>query len=324
MVKTTEHWDNYWHNSRSLNSFGEGSVALGYTGNSQSYWYNIFNSTAADAVVLDLASGNGALAMLALDYSESTNKNFKVYACDLAAINPKRSFQAEPAILAKLDKIHFLPQTAIEKLPFSISSVDLLISQFGFEYASQADAFAECDRVLKPNGRFSALVHHADSFISRDSAAGLAFYRICLNNRGILAQVEQLLVLAEDCWHRGISPITVEHYVAQNKLLFQLATDLKEEYNSLAAAFWCDDLLSRLSRILASPRPGNLASFLSLKSSIILYIARLEEQLKATWSQADKEQFFDDFQSQLVALEVKPFYEEKRLFAWSLSWKKKT
>lgn len=323
MTKGTEHWNHYWQSSKSLNSFSEGDAALGYTGNSQLYWYDIFNNTAKNAVIVDIASGNGALAIAAVTFSELNDKNFTVYACDIADIKPEVLFQSEADILAKLKKVQFYPATAIEHLPFENSSVDLIISQFGFEYANQDDAVTECKRVLKPNGCFNALVHHAGSFISKDSAAGLAFYKYCLSDSGFLAQVEQLLILAESCWLKGISPTTDAAYAAQNKVLFKLATKLKAQYSSTAAAFWCDDLLQRVAPVLASPRPGNLNAFLSFKHSVVLYTARLEDQVKATWSQYDRDNFVNTFQSCLASLQVTPFYEENAVFAWSLAWQAK-
>ena len=228
MTKRTEHWNHYWQSSKSLNSFSEGDAALGYRGSSQLYWYDTFNKTAKNAVIVDIASGNGALAISAVTFSELNDKNFTVYACDIADIKPEVLFQSEPDILAKLKKVQFYPATAIEHLPFEDNSVDLIISQFGFEYADQSDAVTECQRVLKPNGRFNALVHHADSFISKDSVAGLAFYKYCLSDSGFLTQVEQLLVLAESCWLKGISPTTDAAYAAQNKELFKFAYGSEE------------------------------------------------------------------------------------------------
>ncbi|NRQ42678.1 class I SAM-dependent methyltransferase [Rheinheimera sp. YQF-2] len=322
MTQGTEHWSHYWQNSKSLNSFGEGDAALGYTGNVQFYWHDIFSRMATGAVIVDIASGNGALAISAIAFSELHNKNFTVYACDIADVKPEVLFQADPDILTKLKKVQFYPATAIENLPFENNSIDLIISQFGFEYANQIEAVAECNRVLKPDGCFNALIHHADSFISKDSEAGLAFYKHCLSEAGFLTQVERLLMLAESCWLKKTSPTTNVDYVAQNKILFKIATDLKVQYSSTAAAFWCDDLLSRLVPVLASPRPGNLTSFLSFRHTVVLYMARLEDQVNATWSQDNKNNFINTFQSNLSALRVTPFYEEKALFAWSLYWHK--
>lgn len=322
MTQSTEHWSHYWQNSKSLNSFSEGDAALGYTGNSQFYWHDIFSRTAIGAVIVDIASGNGALAISAVAFSELNDKNFTVYACDIADVKPEALFQSEPDILAKLKKVQFYPATAIENLPFENNSIDLIISQFGFEYANQMEAVAECNRVLKPDGCFNALIHHADSFISKDSEAGLAFYKHCLSEAGFLTQVEQLFILAESCWLKGISPATDVDYVAQNKMLFKSATDLKVKYSSTAAAFWCDDLLRRLAPVLANPGPDSLTSFLSFRHSVVLYIARLEDQANATWSQDDRDNFISTFQSNLAALRVTPFYEENALFAWSLDWKK--
>jgi ubiquinone/menaquinone biosynthesis C-methylase UbiE len=322
MSQNTEHWDHYWHNSKSLNSFSEGDAAMGYGGSTQSYWHKVFKLTADNAVIVDIASGNGALAVAAVTYSEQHHKNFKVYACDLAAIAPETLFKSEPRIVAKLKQIQFYPATAIEKLPFDSNSIDLIISQFGFEYAEQKAALAECNRVLKQRGNFKALVHHADSFISKDSQAGLNFYQECLKPAGFLMQTEQLLELEEECWQSGNSPITQLEYVGQKKQLFQVATNLKAQHSDTASAFWCDDLLYRLAPVLANPKSGNYASFLSFKHSIELYVERLKEQVKASWSHNDGHTFLTTFQSALPGLQLEPFYEQDSLFCWSLGWRK--
>lgn len=119
-------------------------------------WGAFFESLPKGAAILDLATGNGYLALLALRVSDKAGKNFQVHGADYAAIDPPR---AVPDFQAELARIQFHPRVGCEKLIFADNTFDAVVSQHGVEYAKAGAAIREAARVLKSGGQARFLVH---------------------------------------------------------------------------------------------------------------------------------------------------------------------
>jgi ubiquinone/menaquinone biosynthesis C-methylase UbiE len=165
-----QHWDSFWSTTKSLNSFAEGEHSQGYIGGIADFWQVEFSGFPKSASILDLATGNGGLAVLAQQY----DSNFNISASDSASIDPLSRFSSSSKNYQLLKKISFFSNMNSESLTFLQDQFDRVISQFGFEYAKPELALSEINRVLKYNGEFIALVHHRDSLISIDCRIGLA------------------------------------------------------------------------------------------------------------------------------------------------------
>ena len=187
-----QHWNSYWSKTKSLNSFAEGEHSQGYTGAIADFWNTLFLTLPSKSVLLDLATGNGGLAVLA----QQSNANFDVVASDAASINPLALYSAEDSIYPTLKKIKFVAEMPSEALTFDDNQFDLVMSQFGFEYAQTVEALQQIFRVLKPEGRFIALVHHQNSFISTDCQHGLNVIERLMTSNGLF---DQLLDVARLC-----------------------------------------------------------------------------------------------------------------------------
>ena len=95
------------------------------------------------ARILDLATGNGAIAVLAVE----AGKGFAVTGADLAAVEPS-AFVTQNR--AELDQITFLASTPAEALPLPDASIDAIVSQYGVEYSDLSRSLPEAVRVLAP------------------------------------------------------------------------------------------------------------------------------------------------------------------------------
>jgi SAM-dependent methyltransferase len=133
----------------------------------ENQWMQLFQATPAGARVLDLATGAGQVAT----WAAAAGRGFGVTGVDFADI---------PATRADAPGVSFLGNVGIESLPFEPGSFDLVVSQYGFEYADRQKAAAECARVLAPGGRGRFVMHHPQSALSLDYDARAAVFRAAL------------------------------------------------------------------------------------------------------------------------------------------------
>lgn len=147
-------WDRQWRGN--LLSTLAGSLTPDTAALIERGWAAFFGRLPSGAAVLDLATGNGYLALLALRAADRAGKTFQVHGADYAAIDPPR---AVPGLAAELARIEFHPRVACEKLMFAADTFDAVVSQHGIEYADTGAAIREAARVLKPGGKARFLVH---------------------------------------------------------------------------------------------------------------------------------------------------------------------
>lgn len=157
-----DQWDRYWRYG-SLHSFSQ--VAGGnYDGAIARFWEDQFSALQDGSRLVDIATGNGALPLLALETGERAGRAFHLAGVDLANIDPPATV-TDPALAGRLQEIEFHPRTPAEALPFDDASVDLACSQFGLEYSDLPLSVGEIARILRAGGRLAAVIHHAESVL---------------------------------------------------------------------------------------------------------------------------------------------------------------
>lgn len=159
-----EQWDRYWAYGN-IHSFSQVSGG-NYQGAIAEFWQARFDTLGSGSRVLDIATGNGAIALLALEVSDRRAADFDVLGVDLADIDPPAQVK-EQSLAAKLGRIAFQGKVSAESLPVDSESVDMVCSQFGIEYSDLSRSIPELARVLKPSGSVAMIVHHRDSVLLR-------------------------------------------------------------------------------------------------------------------------------------------------------------
>ena len=158
-------WDSFWRYDR-LSSFHAAPGAPNYGPPVADGWRRFFAGLPDGARLLDLATGNGAIAVLAV----ASGKGLAVTGADLAAVEPS-AFVSQNR--AELDQINFLASTPAEALPLADASMDAIVSQYGVEYSDLSRSLAEAVRVLAPGGRLRFACHAAEGTIARDTATSI-------------------------------------------------------------------------------------------------------------------------------------------------------
>lgn len=169
-------WSAYWSSGR-LHSCA-GSFQGNYAGAIGAFWRRLFGGLAPGSRVLDLATGNGPLPLLAW---EARPGAVEVDAVDLADVAPA---WFDPA---RHGGIRFHSRVRMEALPFATGTFDCVVSQFGFEYADRAAALAECLRVTRAGGGLALVMHHAGSVLARVGREELAHHARLRDGEGLLA-----------------------------------------------------------------------------------------------------------------------------------------
>lgn len=155
-VKLRDAWTRYWAAGAAHSCAG--SYGDAYAGSIASFWRQVFDGLPQHAWLLDLATGGGALPRLLLQHR--AGETAQCDAVDVAAIEPG---WASMLGQSQRQRLRFHPGVNAASLPFEDDRFDLVISQYGIEYAPLSESIPELLRVLAPGGSVSLVLHHANS-----------------------------------------------------------------------------------------------------------------------------------------------------------------
>ena len=178
-------WSDFWQQGF-ITTFGPG-MPDNYQGATAGFWRAQLESLDSGARILDIACGNGAIAIIAAGVSKETGKDFQITACDLAQINETVTGSEELNELRGTIKFH--SKVANEKLPFKPGAFDLVVSHYGVEYGDLPHSISEIRRVLAPGGTFVALAHHSDSPLLQAARSESKAYTSVLKDLNLLGRV---------------------------------------------------------------------------------------------------------------------------------------
>jgi len=151
-------WSDYWQKDSAegevfVNARGERHPALA------GFWGEVFAETRPGSRIIDLASGAGSVfAHL------PTGQGYELHAADISEVALDALVERFPGVATTV--------CPADDLPFENAAFDLVLTQFGIEYAG-IDAFGEAARLVAPGGRFVGLCHVAGGYIDSDNQAQL-------------------------------------------------------------------------------------------------------------------------------------------------------
>jgi len=165
-------WRDYWKEDRAASCVPQSETTAGEIAER---WIGLFANLPNGSRILDVATGNGVLLAHAAMAAERGGKRYSLTGVDLADIDPVRYVSS---LSDRLRTANFMGGVAAESLPFADDAFDVVVSQYGLEYADLDKALGEIERVLVTGGQLIWLAHTEDSSVfeqNRDQSRQVAF-----------------------------------------------------------------------------------------------------------------------------------------------------
>lgn len=176
-------WDQYWRDGRLASCGGEGGV--NYQPVIAEGWQRFFDALSDGGHVLDICTGNGAVARLASKAAKARNIVVAIDAVDAATINPVD-------LGADADMIRFSSRVHAEDLPFPDDTFDTIVGQYAIEYTDLERSLAELRRASRQAADIRFVTHAADSIVVQEAGRQLDDARR-LAGTGIFEAAEALV-----------------------------------------------------------------------------------------------------------------------------------
>lgn len=183
----TWYWDLWWKDGVKASCL-EGAKG-GYTGETERRWGEVFAALPKGSKVLDVCTGNGAVAAIAQRTSDQRQLGLDITAMDRAKIDPPRFVRGDKA----LKKITFLAERDVEDTGLPDAGYDIVTSQYGVEYADLDRALPELARLVAPGGRVCIATHAAEGTPARDAAREIELCHYLLDELGLFTATHKAL-----------------------------------------------------------------------------------------------------------------------------------
>lgn len=131
----------------------------------EAFWRDVFGTARPGARILEIGCGSGDVSAWAAE----AGRQLEVIASDI---------HDRPDLVPLRPGMSFLGGARAEALPVPSLSIDMVVSNFAFEYSpARSQAAGELVRVLRPGGGAAMVVHSQDSAVTADSRQLLQTHR---------------------------------------------------------------------------------------------------------------------------------------------------
>lgn len=204
--------------------------------------------------MIDIGCGNGAVTTIAIDVSRAMGARIEVHCADCSS-------SAVADVRRRMPQVEAVACDALNT-PYADGSFDLVVSQFGIEYAGKA-AFAEAARLVSASGNLTAIVHLAGGALHRECEENLA--------AAAAANASNLMPLARAAFAAGFDMLagrmSVTEFQYHEKRLRAAVETAKRIKAARAIGAFLSNLLRDIEYMLARLRnhaPDKVFSWLDL------------------------------------------------------------
>jgi len=157
-------WNKYWEHGFLTSC--RNAFAGNYEGAIKDRWVSFFGALDRGARVLDICTGNGAIAMIANEVSRDMGLELEIHGIDSAAIRPHDTVTRDRDLL---DGISFHGGTAAENTGFEQGYFQAISGQYALEYTDLEACAAEMARISAAAARLQFIIHHDGSIVMETS-----------------------------------------------------------------------------------------------------------------------------------------------------------
>ena len=191
MTQNNQHWSDYWQ-SGCLTSLPE-DFQDNYEGELKRFWNKQFEHLEPESNIIDLCTGNGAIAILAMEFSTNYERNFKVTGVDAAIISNLQICKNFPHKKEIVEKLEIIGNTQIESLLNLGKTYSMVCSQYGLEYCDWDTIPKVISSLLEQDGIFSMVCHGHDTSIIKTMLKDKAEYEL-LNEAGLFQVISSFVL----------------------------------------------------------------------------------------------------------------------------------
>ncbi len=168
-ISKQQAWAQFWQQGNAsgcIQSQGHHAYGRPY----EDYWQTFFTRLPAECRLLDVCTGNGAIAALASRFSRENHCRYNIHGFDQVPVNAD-IIRESPL----LQHVTFAANGNLESLPYSDNDFDTITCQFGVEYTHLPYSLKEISRVLRPEGSAAFVVHSDQGMTTLAARQGLQF-----------------------------------------------------------------------------------------------------------------------------------------------------
>lgn len=277
-------WDTYWRGTRESAAHDKGGALEPVL---RAHWDSVFADTLTarpDALALDIACGNGALA----DHARR-HQGGRLICADYSLGALRNLLQREPGT----------PAVAADALhpPFAARSLDLVVSQFGVEYAGR-EAILAAAELVAPGGTLALVLHLREGAIHEE----------CARNAALIREIEDcdLLARAAAAFRAGFAldpdnPDSVEAFRQAERALapaLKTVEDMLGRHGRDAIAGLADQLYGDIAHMYRRMGAYELADILEwcdgIQGQLTAYRERMAAMVAAGLTGEDIERLVSD------------------------------
>lgn len=316
------YWSDYWGSGQQACCFNTGTD--NYAPEIVKVWIDFFGQLPDNARILDLCSGNGAIAVTAVQVGQRRGVPFEVHAIDRADLYVERTRLYQPAVHGA---VKFQSGVSAEALPFPDAYFDSVVGQFGIEYTDIAKSVAEVGRVAKADARLRFVLHARDSAVLGSAQGQLAGAQF-LAEMNLLGAAKAFVTRAAVVDAAGANATDEEKRAAGEVAahMQSLLKSLDDGMKILDAPMFLLQVKTSLGDVLAKRQavgPEAATKKLDeLQRSIDGHCARLHALFKAAQDERGARAIAAMFEAQgFKSPKIEPMTlpENKRLFGWLIT-----
>ena len=183
-----ESWNKYWEHGFLTSC--RNAFSGNYDGSLKTVWEDFLLQLPHGARILDICTGNGAIAIIANELSLEKGLAFEIHGIDSAAIRPMETVKTDRHLL---EGIVFHGETPAEQTPFEDRIFQAITGQYAFEYTDEKRCISELARVMAAGGALQLVIHHTESIVMETSREEVRNGRIIFEETGIFDHAQSMM-----------------------------------------------------------------------------------------------------------------------------------